>query len=110
MGDFTYRTREEVEAWKQRCPIARLRGVLRQLGVPEEDLAAIEADRAAAHLVEWLTDPASRRAIVARLDELAADVAHGGSADRAAAAVLAIAADDAVPTVSGRAIAGRNAA
>lgn len=25
MGDFTYRTREEVEQWKQRCPIARLR-------------------------------------------------------------------------------------
>jgi len=25
MGDFTYRTREEVEAWKQKCPIQRLR-------------------------------------------------------------------------------------
>jgi 2-oxoisovalerate dehydrogenase E1 component len=25
MGDFTYRTREEVEEWKERCPIARLR-------------------------------------------------------------------------------------
>src|SRR5262245_17911242 len=25
MGDFTYRTREEVEAWKHRCPIKRLR-------------------------------------------------------------------------------------
>ena len=24
MGDFTYRTREEVEEWKTRCPIARL--------------------------------------------------------------------------------------
>ena len=44
MGDFTYRTREEVDAWKQRCPIARLRGVLGQLGVLEGDLAAIEAD------------------------------------------------------------------
>jgi 2-oxoisovalerate dehydrogenase E1 component len=44
MGDFTYRTREEVDAWKQKCPIARLRVVLGQLGVPAEDLAAIEAD------------------------------------------------------------------
>jgi 2-oxoisovalerate dehydrogenase E1 component len=26
MGDFTYRTREDVEQWKKRCPIARLRG------------------------------------------------------------------------------------
>ncbi len=25
MGDFTYRTREEVEEWKKRCPIARFR-------------------------------------------------------------------------------------
>jgi 2-oxoisovalerate dehydrogenase E1 component len=25
MGDFTYRTREEVEEWKSRCPIRRLR-------------------------------------------------------------------------------------
>ncbi|MDP1798799.1 MAG: thiamine pyrophosphate-dependent dehydrogenase E1 component subunit alpha, partial [Planctomycetaceae bacterium] len=25
MGDFTYRTREEVEQWKHRCPIVRLR-------------------------------------------------------------------------------------
>ena len=25
MGDFTYRTREEVEEWKTRCPIKRLR-------------------------------------------------------------------------------------
>src|SRR6478672_2849390 len=28
MGDFTYRTREEVEAWKPRCPIVRLRAHL----------------------------------------------------------------------------------
>lgn len=25
MGDFTYRTREDVEEWKQKCPIVRLR-------------------------------------------------------------------------------------
>lgn len=25
MGDFTYRTREEVASWKEKCPIARLR-------------------------------------------------------------------------------------
>lgn len=25
MGDFTYRTREDVETWKKKCPIARLR-------------------------------------------------------------------------------------
>ncbi len=28
MGDYTYRTREEVELWKTRCPIARLRRLL----------------------------------------------------------------------------------
>jgi lipid-A-disaccharide synthase len=49
------------------------------------------AERAAAHVVEWLVDPAARRRAVARIDAVAAGVAHGGSAARAAAAVLAIA-------------------
>jgi lipid-A-disaccharide synthase len=101
-------------------PIERVQGVVRPpVGVPPADPDAVypeylavadPADRAAGHLVEWLTEPASRRAIVARLDELAEEVAHGGSADRAAAAVLAIAAGDAVPTLAGRATAGRDAA
>ena len=51
MGDFTYRTREEVEAWKARCPILRLRDYL--LGgdtglngdsITETELAAIDAE------------------------------------------------------------------
>jgi len=49
------------------------------------------ADHLAAHVVEWLRDPAARRRVVARLDAVAAAVAGGGSAQRAAAAVLAIA-------------------
>jgi len=28
MGDFTYRTKEDVAAWKEKCPIARLRGAM----------------------------------------------------------------------------------
>ena len=28
MGDFTYRTKEEVAAWKERCPIGRLRSLV----------------------------------------------------------------------------------
>src|SRR5881628_1811501 len=36
MGDFTYRTREEVEVWKQRCPIARLRQQLIHDGTATE--------------------------------------------------------------------------
>jgi lipid-A-disaccharide synthase len=56
------------------------------------------AERAAAHVVEWLVDPAARRRAVARIDAVAAGVAHGGSAARAAAAVLAIA-SPARPTV-----------
>jgi len=50
------------------------------------------ADRAAAHVVAWLRDPAARAATVARIETVAATVAHPGSARRAAAAVLAIAA------------------
>jgi 2-oxoisovalerate dehydrogenase E1 component len=43
MGDFSYRTREEVEAWKQRCPIARLRKHLIDGSLASEsELAAME--------------------------------------------------------------------
>lgn len=45
MGDFTYRTREDVEAWKERCPIARFRAKLAgEHKVPPGELEAIEAD------------------------------------------------------------------
>ncbi len=44
MGDFTYRTREDVEAWKRRCPIASLRAQLLAEGVAEETLANIERE------------------------------------------------------------------
>jgi len=44
----------------------------------------------AGHVVEWLTRPQLREGVVRRLDAVAGLVSHGGSADRAAAAVLAI--------------------
>jgi lipid-A-disaccharide synthase len=45
----------------------------------------------AGHVVEWLTQPAVRAAVIARLDTVADRVAHGGSAERAAEAVLLVA-------------------
>ena len=36
MTDFGYRTREEVDAWKQRCPIARCREALLEAFAEEE--------------------------------------------------------------------------
>jgi lipid-A-disaccharide synthase len=47
---------------------------------------------AAGHVIEWLCEPAAHGRVVARLDAIAHEVARGGSAERAAAAVLAIAA------------------
>ncbi|HEX4607185.1 MAG TPA: dehydrogenase E1 component subunit alpha/beta [Urbifossiella sp.] len=45
MGDYTYRTREDVEQWKAKCPIRTLRGViLGQTGVEEGELDAIDAE------------------------------------------------------------------
>ena len=45
MGDFTYRTREEVEAWKRQDPIARLRDTLLSEGAADEsELQAADAD------------------------------------------------------------------
>lgn len=47
MGDFTYRTREEVEAWKQRCPIARFRAWCgEQDPTIESDFAELERETA----------------------------------------------------------------
>jgi 2-oxoisovalerate dehydrogenase E1 component len=43
MGDFTYRTREQVAEWKTRCPIALLRQRLASdFGIAEEQLQQIE--------------------------------------------------------------------
>ena len=47
---------------------------------------------AAGHVIEWLEQPAARRAVIERLETVARGVAQGGSAARAADAVLDIAA------------------
>ncbi len=55
MGDFTYRTKEDVEEWKTRCPISRLRRglvsgewlVVSGERISEADLDAIDAEIAA---------------------------------------------------------------
>jgi 2-oxoisovalerate dehydrogenase E1 component len=45
MGDYTYRTREEVEQWKARCPILRLRTALvNDFGVESAALDAVDAE------------------------------------------------------------------
>jgi 2-oxoisovalerate dehydrogenase E1 component len=45
MGDFGYRTREEVDEWKVRCPIARLRKVMGDEGTSDaSQLDTIDAD------------------------------------------------------------------
>ena len=52
MGDFTYRTRDDVEVWKGRCPIQRLRQtILAQGAATESELKAIEAE-VVAHVEE----------------------------------------------------------
>jgi 2-oxoisovalerate dehydrogenase E1 component len=43
MGDFTYRTREEVQAWKERCPIKRLRQrLIEEDAATSEELEGVE--------------------------------------------------------------------
>jgi 2-oxoisovalerate dehydrogenase E1 component len=53
MVDFTYRTREEVDAWKQRCPIETLRRRIEagEFG-PVDDKAVAEIDAAIDQLVK----------------------------------------------------------
>lgn len=48
MGDFTYRTREDIEQWKTRCPIARLKQhLLEQKLASDTELSALEQEVAA---------------------------------------------------------------
>jgi len=43
MGDFTYRTREDVEEWKKRCPIERLKQrMVSEFGISPELIHSIE--------------------------------------------------------------------
>ncbi len=45
MGDFTYRTREQVEEWKRRCPLATLRRrLLTEFGLAESQLQQLESE------------------------------------------------------------------
>ena len=39
MGDFTYRTKEEVAAWKEKCPIARLKASVMEQWSWDEEVA-----------------------------------------------------------------------
>lgn len=67
MGDYTYRTRDDVAEWKQRCPIKQLgkrlldQGVTTQAeltAIDEEIQSLIEAASAAAENAPW-PDPAT---------------------------------------------------
>jgi 2-oxoisovalerate dehydrogenase E1 component len=45
MGDYTYRTREEVDLWKTRCPILRFKtAIIKLLTSPSSQLDAIESE------------------------------------------------------------------
>jgi 2-oxoisovalerate dehydrogenase E1 component len=52
MGDFTYRTRDEVNEWKCRCPIASLRQRL----VTEFDVAESQLERIASEVAALVAD------------------------------------------------------
>lgn len=69
---------------------------------PEYLAVGDPAERSAAHVIEWLTDSASRRQAVARIEAVAATVARPGSAARAADAVLTIAGGGGMATAADR--------
>jgi 2-oxoisovalerate dehydrogenase E1 component len=55
MGDYTYRTREEVEQWKSRCPILRLKEqIIAKRQATEAELEAIDVE------VQGIVDDAQR--------------------------------------------------
>ena len=65
MGDFSYRTRDDVAEWKTRCPIQRLRDYLLQEGiVGADDLDGIEAE--VRETIASSSEVADLRAVVSR--------------------------------------------
>jgi lipid-A-disaccharide synthase len=55
---------------------------------PEYLTCEDKSEQIAAHLIEWLVDPAKRAARVAQLEALKEKVAHGGASSRAAQYIL----------------------
>lgn len=78
MGDFTYRTREEVEQWKARCPIRRHRQrIVAADGVAEADRARLAAELDAIDgQVETLVAEAARLAEAAAWPEPETAIQH----------------------------------
>jgi 2-oxoisovalerate dehydrogenase E1 component len=70
MGDYTYRTREEVAAWRERCPIQRYRAALIESGqAGTAELDAIDAEvnatvLAASEVAEKAPWPEAREAVM----------------------------------------------
>ena len=62
-----------------------------EMAFPEYLSVSDPAHTAASQVIEWLTDSRARDRVVTRLEEIARGVAHAGSAERTAAAVLSIA-------------------
>ncbi len=71
MGDFTYRTREDVAEWKTRCPITRLRQRLLDEGLA----TAAELEGLEAEIDEQVAD-AHRRAEASRFPEPSSATTH----------------------------------
>jgi 2-oxoisovalerate dehydrogenase E1 component len=91
MGDFTYRTREEVEEWKARCPIRRFREQLLTAKIAgERELANIEADvervvelaHVAAEKAPWPDPNTVATHIYAEPKRVASTTPHTGSSRR----------------------------
>lgn len=57
---------------------------------PEYLTCEDKSSQIAAHVTRWLTDPAAREALVARLAELKAVVGHGGASARASDYILGV--------------------
>jgi len=85
MGDFTYRTREDVETWRLRCPIKRLRdecvehGAQRGLSPDQRKALEREFDEIDAEIAEEIAE-ASRLAEAAPWPEAATATDHVYSA------------------------------
>ena len=104
MGDFTYRTKEDVEAWKTRCPIERLRShIVDQGSAMANELAAIEQEvrdliEASHEFAEGSRYPSSETATANVYFEGSRQLAVGSSEEKTASSAASSTPNSLLPT------------
>ncbi len=93
MGDFGYRSREEVDAWKRECPISRLREKCKIMAdgldaVDAQVRQLVESSHSFAESSPWPDPQSARKHVYTEASEAGLQVVHPGSNEPAAPSAI----------------------